>query len=151
MFSHVRNIFFDFDGVILDSVDCKTQAFENMYSKYGNDITKKVKKYHLDNGGVSRFEKFRFWHKEYLGISLNEDEISNFADADTVPIPTLAEFFWINIIDSLVSPFINCTSSVLPTVCNLMEPVISKLSAVRNIEPDAGTILIFLAIYFRLK
>ena len=64
MFSQVKNIFFDFDGVILDSVDCKTQAFEKMYSKYGNDIAKKVKKYHLNNGGVSRFEKFRFWHKE---------------------------------------------------------------------------------------
>lgn len=79
MFSQVKNIFFDFDGVILDSVDCKTQAFEKMYSKYGNDIAKKVKKYHLDNGGVSRFEKFRFWHKEYLGISLNEDDVNEMA------------------------------------------------------------------------
>jgi len=79
MFSEVKNIFFDFDGVILDSVDCKTQAFEKMYSKYGYDIAKKVKKYHLDNGGVSRFEKFKFWHKEHLGISLKEDEISKLA------------------------------------------------------------------------
>ena len=79
MLKQVKNIFFDFDGVILDSVDCKTQAFEKMYSKYGNDISKKVKKYHLDNGGISRFEKFKFWHKEYLNIFLNEDEINELA------------------------------------------------------------------------
>lgn len=80
MFSQVKNIFFDFDGVILDSVDCKTQAFEKMYSKYGNDIAKKVKKYHLDNGGVSRFEKFKFWHKEYLGINLSDKELSELSN-----------------------------------------------------------------------
>ena len=33
MFSQVKNIFFDFDGVILDSVDCKTQAFEKNREK----------------------------------------------------------------------------------------------------------------------
>ena len=75
MFKEIKNIFFDFDGVIIDSVDCKTQAFEKMYAKYGDDISKKVKKYHLDNGGVSRFEKFKFWHKEYLDISLSQQEI----------------------------------------------------------------------------
>ena len=66
-----KNIFFDFDGVILDSVECKTRAFQKMYSKFGNDISEKVKKYHLDNGGISRYEKFKFWHKEFLNINLN--------------------------------------------------------------------------------
>lgn len=79
MFNKVKNIFFDFDGVILDSVECKTQAFEKMYSKYGNEISNKVKRYHLDNGGVSRFDKFKFWHKEYLDIVLNNDEINELA------------------------------------------------------------------------
>ena len=47
MFNQIKNIFFDFDGVILDSVDCKTLAFESMYSKYGKYISDKVRKYHL--------------------------------------------------------------------------------------------------------
>ena len=80
MFKQVKNIFFDFDGVILDSVDCKTQAFQKMYSKFGNDISKKVKKYHLENGGISRFDKFKFWHKEHLNILLNKNEINELAN-----------------------------------------------------------------------
>ena len=43
MLKLIDNYFFDFDGVIKDSVDCKTEAFESMYSKYGNQIAEKVK------------------------------------------------------------------------------------------------------------
>jgi beta-phosphoglucomutase-like phosphatase (HAD superfamily) len=32
----IKAIIFDFDGVILNSVNIKTLAFEEMYSKYGN-------------------------------------------------------------------------------------------------------------------
>ena len=67
----IKNIFFDFDGVILDSVECKTQAFEEMYMPYGNDIAKQVKEYHLLNGGISRYEKFIYWHKKHLGKEIN--------------------------------------------------------------------------------
>ena len=80
MFKLIDNYFFDFDGVIKDSVDCKTLAFESMYSKYGQDISDKVKEYHLKHGGISRFEKFKFWHKEYLGYDLSEKEIHELAE-----------------------------------------------------------------------
>lgn len=72
----IKNIFFDFDGVILDSVDCKTQAFEAMYVKYGQEIANQVKKYHLENGGISRFEKFRYWHKKHLGIEITNEQLN---------------------------------------------------------------------------
>ena len=72
----IKNIFFDFDGVILDSVDCKTQAFEAMYTQYGQEIANQVKKYHLENGGVSRFEKFRYWHKKHLGIEITNEQLN---------------------------------------------------------------------------
>ena len=35
---------FDFDGVIVDSVDIKTEAFGEIYSNYGSFITEKSKK-----------------------------------------------------------------------------------------------------------
>ncbi len=72
----IKNIFFDFDGVILDSVDCKTQAFEAMYTKYGQKIANQVKRYHLENGGVSRFEKFKYWHKKHLGVEITNEELN---------------------------------------------------------------------------
>ena len=76
----IKNIFFDFDGVILDSVDCKTQAFEAMYVKYGQEIANQVKRYHLENGGVSRFEKFRYWHKEHLGEEITQDQLRSLSE-----------------------------------------------------------------------
>ncbi len=80
MLKLIGNYFFDFDGVIKDSVDCKTEAFESMYSKYGNQIAEKVKNYHLKHGGISRFEKFKFWHKNYLNLELSNDEIQTLAN-----------------------------------------------------------------------
>lgn len=76
----IKNIFFDFDGVILDSVDCKTKAFKSMYEKYGNKTANEVEAYHIAHGGVSRFEKFRFWHKEYLGINISDKELSELSN-----------------------------------------------------------------------
>jgi len=71
----MKAIIFDFDGVILDSVNVKTKAFELLYADYGAEIQKKVVKYHLDHGGISRFEKFKYFHKNFLNIELNDDEL----------------------------------------------------------------------------
>ena len=76
---HYDYIFFDLDGVILDSVDIKTRAFKKLYSKYGLHITRKVVAHHKANGGMSRFEKFKFYHQEYLEINLNNTEIKALA------------------------------------------------------------------------
>lgn len=80
MFKGIKNIFFDFDGVILDSVGCKSVAFEKLYMKYGKEVSNKVKEFHINNGGISRFEKFRYWHKEYLEIELDQNGINQLAD-----------------------------------------------------------------------
>jgi len=80
MYKKLKNIIFDFDGVILDSLDVKTKAFVSIYESYGSDIADKVRSYHINNGGVSRYEKFKFWHKNYLNIELNEDELSRLAN-----------------------------------------------------------------------
>lgn len=63
----IKAIFWDFDGVIADSVNVKTDAFYELYLPYGKDVAEKVKAYHLANGGVSRFKKFEYWQTELLG------------------------------------------------------------------------------------
>jgi len=72
----IKNILFDFDGVIAESVNVKSDAFYKMYLPFGRNIAEKVKKHHLDNGGMSRFRKFALYHKEFLNIELNENEIN---------------------------------------------------------------------------
>jgi HAD superfamily hydrolase (TIGR01549 family) len=67
-------IIFDFDGVLVESVDVKTQAFAALYAKYGQEIVEKVIAYHLRHAGVSRFDKFRYFHEVLLGKRLSEEE-----------------------------------------------------------------------------
>jgi phosphoglycolate phosphatase-like HAD superfamily hydrolase len=50
-------VFWDFDGVIKDSVAVKTEAFERLFSGYGVEVVRKVREHHEANGGVSRFKK----------------------------------------------------------------------------------------------
>ena len=75
-----NGIIFDFDGVICDSVNVKTEAFKLMYSQYGKEVVEKVEEYHNEHGGISRYEKFRHFHKEFLGIELNDDDIFKMAE-----------------------------------------------------------------------
>jgi phosphoglycolate phosphatase-like HAD superfamily hydrolase len=76
---HKKTILFDFDGVIADSLEVKSRAFYNMYLPYGEEIAKQVRQHHLDNGGMSRFEKFRLYHKIHLNKELTEDEVMELA------------------------------------------------------------------------
>lgn len=70
----IRTIFFDFDGVIVESVDIKTRAFAKLFEHEGEGIVKKVVSYHLNNAGVSRYEKFRYIYKEILKRFLSDEE-----------------------------------------------------------------------------
>lgn len=76
----IKAILFDFDGVMLDSLDVKTQAFYDMYLPYGKEIAERVKKHHLEHGGVSRFEKFKLYHEQWLGIPTDESKIYELAN-----------------------------------------------------------------------
>ena len=72
----IKAIIFDFDGVIVESVNIKTEAFAEIYRTYGPKVVEKVVEHHLANGGMSRFEKFRLYHRELLGKKLFDDELS---------------------------------------------------------------------------
>ncbi len=75
----IKVIIFDFDGVIVDSVNVKTEAFAEMYSPYGKNVVRKVIEHHLAHGGVSRYEKFKIYHKDFLCVELTEAEVHKMA------------------------------------------------------------------------
>ncbi len=76
----IRTIFFDFDGVLAESIHIKTDAFQKMYLKYGVDFSLRVKEHHVKNGGISRFEKFKIYNGEWLGQEINELKIEELAN-----------------------------------------------------------------------
>lgn len=71
---------YDFDGVICDSVNVKTEAFIELYKSYGPEIQAQVKEYHLLNGGISRFEKFRHFQSVLLNKKVSENDIIELSD-----------------------------------------------------------------------
>jgi phosphoglycolate phosphatase-like HAD superfamily hydrolase len=56
-------IFWDFDGVIKESVSVKTDAFVELFKSYGDNVCNKVKQHHIENGGMSRFDKIPLYLK----------------------------------------------------------------------------------------
>ncbi|MBF0412205.1 MAG: HAD family hydrolase [Desulfamplus sp.] len=68
-------VLFDFDGVILDSVNVKTEAFAKLFRSYGPEIERQVVEYHLSHGGVSRFNKFKYYYEKLLNTHLSEEKI----------------------------------------------------------------------------
>jgi phosphoglycolate phosphatase-like HAD superfamily hydrolase len=64
--SMIKVIIFDFDGVIVESVNIKTQAFAELFKDEESDVVRRIIKYHLQNGGVSRYDKFRYIYAEIL-------------------------------------------------------------------------------------
>jgi HAD superfamily hydrolase (TIGR01549 family) len=69
------SILWDFDGVIVESVALKGDAFYELYLPYGKAIAQKVRTYHLAHGGISRQEKIRFFHREFLGETVSDEEV----------------------------------------------------------------------------
>tara|TARA_Y100001968_G_C19437772_1_gene760769 strand:- start:767 stop:1432 length:666 start_codon:yes stop_codon:yes gene_type:complete len=67
--TNYKAIFFDCDGVILNSNKIKTQAFKSATSGYGESLTNDLISYHLLNGGISRYEKFNYFLSNIYPIS----------------------------------------------------------------------------------
>jgi phosphoglycolate phosphatase-like HAD superfamily hydrolase len=63
----IRAAVFDFDGVVLESADIKTDAFRRLFD--GNPA---AVGYHLEHQGVSRYEKFRHITTEILDKTYTE-------------------------------------------------------------------------------
>jgi len=70
---HYDAIIFDFDGTLVQSNEIKTWAFGKLYEKYGEDIVRYVTDFQVENGGFSRFVKFRHFHEHLLGLPYTDE------------------------------------------------------------------------------
>lgn len=61
--SSSKLLFWDFDGVIKDSVELKSQAFVKLFQVYGDAVSQKVRIHQESNGGMSRFDKLPIYLK----------------------------------------------------------------------------------------
>ena len=69
----IKAIIFDFDGVLVESAEIKTEAFRELFNQYSLEINKIVE-YHEKNMGISRYVKFRHIYNDILNRSISPQE-----------------------------------------------------------------------------
>ncbi len=72
--------FFDFDGVLVDSVGIKTEAFEEMFKHFGPEVLHRVLEHHRRHGGISRVDKIQYCHTHFVGEPLSAQDLADWAD-----------------------------------------------------------------------
>lgn len=63
----LQAIFYDFDGVLAESVEVKTRAFYQLFAHKDEALARQLVAYHRAHGGVSRFRKFDYFQETLLG------------------------------------------------------------------------------------
>lgn len=77
--NNYKAIFWDFDGVVKESLNIKSDAFERLFMSYGENISKKIKSHHEENGGMSRFDKLPIYI-EWSGQKPTKKNVSKYAE-----------------------------------------------------------------------
>ena len=78
-FINKKNIFWDFDGVIMDSMPIRNKGFEIVLKEFPKEQVDLLMKFHLENGGLSRYVKFRYFFEKIRGENVTDAEIKKWA------------------------------------------------------------------------
>lgn len=70
-------LFWDFDGVIKESVAVKADAFEQLFAPFGAELAARVREHHERHGGLSRFEKVPLY-LEWAGCDCSPAEVARY-------------------------------------------------------------------------
>ncbi len=76
----IKVIFFDFDGVILDSMAIRDKGFKEIFSKHPKKIINQLIAYHRHNAGLSRFHKIKYLYNVLLKSPISEEEVQKYAN-----------------------------------------------------------------------
>lgn len=88
-------LFWDFDGVIKESVSVKTEAYVRLFEPFGAAITARIREHHEIHGGMSRFEKLPLY-LGWAGRSASPDEVSVYcAKFSTAVFQAVIESAWV--------------------------------------------------------
>ena len=76
----IKTIFWDFDGVILDSMPIRDYGFREIFKDFDKDIVDKLLEYHTLNGGLSRYVKIRYFYNTLLGREISDEKVQELAN-----------------------------------------------------------------------
>ena len=73
-------LFWDFDGVIKESVDLKTRAYGGLFESFGASVAERVRRHHEGHGGMSRLEKIPLY-LGWAGVEATTENVMSYCAA----------------------------------------------------------------------
>lgn len=129
--SKFKIVFWDFDGVIKESVEVKTQAFQKLFQFSGKEVVEKVTEHHLNNGGMSRFQKIPIY-LTYAGVEISPATellyCNNFGD---LVEEAVVKADWVEGVEDIIKNKCNTSQHyilVTATPQNEIERILNRLS-----------------------
>ncbi len=77
----IKNILWDFDGVILDSMVVRDTGFEEIFKDYPEEKINELLKFHRINGGLSRYVKIRHFYETVLEQPITDQKVLEYANS----------------------------------------------------------------------
>jgi phosphoglycolate phosphatase-like HAD superfamily hydrolase len=124
-----KAIFWDFDGVIKESVEVKGRAFYQMFLPYGGVVALRVCEHHIANGGMSRMDKMPLYLK-WAGETGSVSNIDAFClRYGEMVLQAVVEAPWVPGVESLLrtNPYRQSQLVVSATPQGELEEIIRKL------------------------
>jgi len=72
-------IFWDFDGVILNSMPIRDKGFLHIFKEYPAEKVAQLLDFHHQNGGLSRYVKIRYFYEKILQEPISEEKVMELA------------------------------------------------------------------------
>ena len=76
----IKTIFWDFDGVILDSMPIRDYGFAKIFEDFDKELVDRLLEYHTLNGGLSRYVKIRYFYNTLLNVEISDEKVQEYAD-----------------------------------------------------------------------
>ena len=80
----MKNILWDFDGVILNSMKVRDWGFEEIFKNFDKELINELLIFHRKNGGLSRYVKIRYFYEKILSKSISKEKIDKYAESFSV-------------------------------------------------------------------
>ncbi len=84
----IKTIFWDFDGVILDSMPIRDFGFVKIFEEFDKELVDKLLEYHTLNGGLSRYVKIRYFYNILLKKDVSDEKVQELADKFSIIMKT---------------------------------------------------------------
>jgi phosphoglycolate phosphatase-like HAD superfamily hydrolase len=81
MKSDIKIIFWDFDGVLINSNPIRDLGFEDCLSNFPKYQVEQLLSFHKSNGGLSRYVKFRYFFEKIRNEIVSEEIILDYANS----------------------------------------------------------------------